>query len=97
MISPIGPGDVVECVDARPLSDGSACPLVVGRHYIVAVVWPPMPHNGAAGADWWDCGLELREEPRPFGHPHLVWGLYRFKPLGQRFHKGGLALALEDA
>lgn len=80
----IGPGDIVECVDARPLSDGSPVPLVLGARYVVAKVWPFLPHNGDRASDWWDCAVDLEGVDPPFGDSGLTWGLYRFRVVGQR-------------
>jgi hypothetical protein len=78
MAAPIGPGDIVECINAVP-APGHPEILVLGQRYQVLKVHDYLPYLGT-DAGWMDCGVDLVGVPGP-AHD-LAWGLHRFKPVG---------------
>jgi hypothetical protein len=76
-------GQLVVCVDAAPSFWGVVLPLVEGRVYTVAGVFPPTPASAREGEV---CGLTILEEPD--APPH--WGhVDRYR--GTRFRPAKLA------
>lgn len=82
---PIGPGSILECIDAGPY-EGRPVPLVLGARYVVKNVWDYLPHRGDPNSDWFDCAVDLVDVPD--AAPGIAWGLHRFKPVSD----GGLGI-----
>lgn len=80
MSEPIGPGDWVECVDARPHRRITVAPITIvfGALYRVAKVIPGGTRDYAALRFWeQDC---LRVEGDPLPEPN-AWRFVRFRPI----------------
>lgn len=79
MSAQIGPGDVLECVDAHLYEEGGEALLTLGAHYTVEAVWDYLPHRGDPDSGWFDCAVDLVGVAPPADG--LAWGLYRFRPV----------------
>lgn len=79
-MSAIGPGDWLECVDAKSSAPGLDCALTLGARYQVEAVYDYLPHAGT-DESWMDCAVDLVGVAPP--RDDLAWGLYRFKPIDE--------------
>lgn len=72
-------GDLVECVDDTP-HNGRTQILSKGRVYEIEAAWGYLPHR--SNPEWQDCAVDLVGVPCP--EEDIAWGLYRFRPFGER-------------
>jgi hypothetical protein len=80
-------GDVVECVDAGPLTIpapyfGRPSGLSLGAVYVIAAYHPAGSPVRRPGSNWREPCVDLREAPHP--HPHGAFLARRFRLLKRR-------------
>jgi hypothetical protein len=82
-----GPGDIVECIDTRPLQApgpyfGRACGLSLGGVYTVSAIYPQGSPHKIVGKVWGADFVDLQEVAHP--DPQWAYIATRFRLLKRR-------------